>query len=182
MSNMITNLVPDAYAALNVVSRELVGFTPAVTRDSSADRLAIGQTLRSAVPPVNTAAKDITAAMSLPAAADQNISNISLTITKARAYPFSWSGEQQYAISQGPGLLTVNQQQIAQAGEIPGRCAEAARAPGRTLPVGDHVGAELGAHGFPQQIAHQVGKGVAVELAAHDHRRSRFVYHPSHHV
>lgn len=114
-ANTITNLIPDTYAALKVLSRELVGLIPAVNRDSRADRLAIGQTLRSASAPVNTAGKDITAAMSLPSAADQTISNNDFTITKARAFPFSWSGEQAYAVNQGPGILTINQQQIAQA-------------------------------------------------------------------
>lgn len=115
MPNTFTNLVPDAYAALNVVSRELVGLIPAVNRDSSADRLALGQTLRSAVAPVNTAGKDITPAMSLPSAADQTFTNEPLTITKSRAFPFSWTGEEQYSVSQGPGVLTLSQQQIAQA-------------------------------------------------------------------
>lgn len=115
MANTLTNLIPDAYAALNVVSRELVGLIPAATRDSKADQLAIGQTLRSPVAPVNTAGKDITPAMSLPAAADQVISNVPFTITKARAFPFSWSGEEQKAVDTGPGYLTISQQQIAEA-------------------------------------------------------------------
>ena len=111
----ISNLIPDAYAALNVVSRELVGFIPSVQRDSSADRLALGANLRSAVPPVNTAGLDIVPAMAFPSAANQAIANITFTIQKARAFPFSWSGEQQYSANTGPGYLTVNQQQIAQA-------------------------------------------------------------------
>lgn len=114
-ANTLTNLIPDTYAALKVVSRELVGLIPSVNRDSRADRLAIGQSLRSAVAPVNTAGKDITPAMSLPAAADQVMSSVPFTLSKVRAFPFSWSGEEQYAVQQGPGLLTLNQQQIAQA-------------------------------------------------------------------
>ena len=51
----LTNLIPDAYAALDVVSRELTGFIGSVTRDSTADRVAAGQTLRSIVAPVNSA-------------------------------------------------------------------------------------------------------------------------------
>jgi hypothetical protein len=114
-ANTLTNLIPDTYAALKVVSRELVGLIPAVNRDSRADRLALNQSLRSAVAPVNTAGKDITPAMSLPAAADQVMSSVPFTLTKMRAFPFSWSGEEQYSIAQGPGLLSINQQQIAQA-------------------------------------------------------------------
>lgn len=115
MSNTLTNLIPDAYAALDVVSRELVGFIPAVARDSSADRVALGATLRITQAPANTGGTDITPAMAFPAAADQTIGNKSFTITKSRAFPFSWSGSEQKAIDTGPGLLTVKQDQIAQA-------------------------------------------------------------------
>jgi hypothetical protein len=115
MANTLTNLIPDVYKALDVVSQELVGFIPAVTRDSSTDRVALNQTLRSFVTPANTAGADITPAMSIPAASDQTISNKSLTITKSRAFPFSWSGEEQYSVDQGPGYLNIRQDQIAQA-------------------------------------------------------------------
>ena len=115
MSNTLTNLVADAYSALDVVSRELVGFIPSVTRDASADRVAVGQNLRSFKTAANTAGKDITAAMAFPAIADQTVGNDNITITKARAFPFSWSAEEQYAVNQGAGTLSVAQDQIAQA-------------------------------------------------------------------
>lgn len=115
MANTLTNLIPDLYAALDVVSRELVGFIPAVTRDASADRLAANQTLRVPISPVNAAGGNATPAMSLPAAADQTFTNITVTISKSRFFPFSWSGEEQKAMDMGPGFLTLRQQQIAQA-------------------------------------------------------------------
>ena len=115
MANTLTNLIPDVYAALDVVSRELTGFIPAVARDSGADRVALNQTLRSPLTAANTAGGDITPAMALPSAADQTIGNKSLTITKSRFFPFSWTGEEMYSVSQGPGVLTIKQDQIAQA-------------------------------------------------------------------
>ena len=115
MANTLTNLIPDVYAALDVVSRELTGFIPAVARDSGADRVALNQTLRSPATAANTAGGDITPAMALPSAADQTIGNKSLTITKSRFFPFSWTGEEMYSVSQGPGVLTIKQDQIAQA-------------------------------------------------------------------
>jgi hypothetical protein len=115
MPNTLTNLIPDAYAALDVVSRELAGFIPAVMRDPTADRVAIGQTLRVAQAPANAAGGNNTPAMSLPSAADQTIGNKDLTISKSRFFPFSWSGEEQNAVDKGSGYLTIQQDQIAQA-------------------------------------------------------------------
>lgn len=115
MANTLTNLIPDLYAALDVVSRELVGFIPSVARSATADPVAKNQTLRISISPANAAGADITPAMSLPAAADQTIGNAALTITKVRKFPFSWSGEEQHAVNSGPGFLTIQQGQIAQA-------------------------------------------------------------------
>ena len=114
-NNTLTNLIPDAYAALDVVSRELTGFIPSVARDSRADMVAVGQTLRSIVAPVNASGADIVPAMSIPSALNQTIGNKSLTISKSRLYGFSWSGEDIMAVDKGPGYLTIQQDQIAQA-------------------------------------------------------------------
>jgi hypothetical protein len=114
MPNTLTNLIPDAYAALDVVSRELVGFIPSVTRDASADRIAVGQTLRSPLIPASSAS-DVTAAMSLPAAAYQTIANKSLTISKSRQVSFSWTGEEIKGLDAGPGSQNIVQGQFAQA-------------------------------------------------------------------
>ena len=115
MPNTLTNLIPDFYAALNVVSRELVGFIPSMARSATADQVAVGQNVRITSARKNTAGKDIVPAMAIPAAADQTIDNTTITITKSRAFPFSWNGEEQLAIDSGPGYLTVQQNQIAEA-------------------------------------------------------------------
>lgn len=114
-SNTLTNLIPDVYSALDVVSRELVGFIPAVTRDPTTDRAAIGQVVRSFVAPASTAT-DITPGVTPPDDGDQTIGNQSLQITKARRVPFRWNGEQTLGVNNGgPGSLSIQQQQIAQA-------------------------------------------------------------------
>jgi hypothetical protein len=54
--------------------------------------------------------------MAFPAAADQTIDNKTLTISKSRFAPFSWTGEEQRGVDNGgPGYLTLKQDQIAQA-------------------------------------------------------------------
>ncbi len=115
MANTLTSLIPDVYAALDVVSRELTGFIPAVARDSAADRLALNQSLRVPITPANAAGGNITPAMALPSAADQTIANKSITLTKSRFFPFSWTGEEQRSMDAGPGYLNIRQDQIAQA-------------------------------------------------------------------
>ena len=115
MANTLTNLIPDVYAALDVVSRELVGFIPSVYRDSRADRVAYNQTLRVPVAPANGAGGDISPAMSLPSIANQTIGNATIALSKQRYFPFSWSGEESYAMDAGPGYLSLKQAQIAQA-------------------------------------------------------------------
>ena len=115
MANTLTNLIPDFYAAMDVVSRELTGAIPSVMRDPSADRCALGATLRVPQTAANTAVGDITAAMAIPSAAYQTIGNAPFTIQKSRFAPFSWTGEEQSGVNGGPGYLTLKQDQIAQA-------------------------------------------------------------------
>ena len=114
MANTLSNLIPDVYSALDVVSRELVGVIPGVTRDPKADRVATGQTLRVPQTPTNTTAT-FTPSMAVPAAIDQTVANASLTLSKNKYAGFSWTGEEEYAVDQGPGILTIRQGQIAQA-------------------------------------------------------------------
>lgn len=109
-----SNLVPDAYAALAVVSREVTGSLMAVTRDARADRVAVNQSLRIPFSPSFTA-EDFTPAMSLPTASSETYTNVALTMTKQRRVKFTWTGEEAYAVNQGIGVLSLNQQNIAQA-------------------------------------------------------------------
>jgi hypothetical protein len=115
MANTLTNLIPDLYVALDVVSRELVGLIPAVTRDSGVERAAVGQTVRSFVAPASTAS-DIVPGVTPPDDGDQTIGNVPITITKSRRVPIRWNGEQTKGVNNGgPGAMSIKQQQIAQA-------------------------------------------------------------------
>jgi len=115
MANTLTNLIPDLYTALDVVSRELVGMIPGVTRDATGERAAIGQTVRVPIAPASTAA-DITPGVSAPNTGDQTFTNANFAITKSRAVPFRWAGEETLQMNNGgPGSLSMQQMQIAQA-------------------------------------------------------------------
>ncbi len=113
MANTLTNLIPDLYAAMDVVSRELVGFIPSVTIDGQITRAALNETVRSPVVPASTAT-DITPGVTPPDDGDQTIGNRTIIISKARRVPVRWNGEQTQGINNGPGVLTVRAQQFAQ--------------------------------------------------------------------
>lgn len=113
MSNTLTNLIPAAYQALDVVSRELVGLVSSVALEPSSDRVAKGQTVYSPVAPVNTQG-DITPAMTVTAASDQTIGTKSLTIDAYKVSGFNWTGEEAFSMDAGPGMVNLVRDQIAQ--------------------------------------------------------------------
>ncbi len=94
MANTLTGLIPTLYEALDVVSREMVGFIPAVARDTSAARAALGETI---LVPITTgqAAVDTVPGISAPNEGDQTINNIAMTIAKSKHVPIRWNGEEQ---------------------------------------------------------------------------------------
>jgi hypothetical protein len=115
MPNTLTNLIPTLYNALDVVSQELVGFIPAVSRDATFERAAVGQTVRSFATR-SAAADNITPGLTAPNDGDQTIDNVPVTITKARRVPIRWNGEEQLSLSApGIGAARILQDQFAQA-------------------------------------------------------------------
>lgn len=110
MANTLTSLTPTIYEALEVVSRELVGFIPAVSRNSSAERAALNQSILVPIAPA-VAAADNTPAVTAPNTGDQTIGNVSMTIDKSKHVPIRWNGEEQRGlINAGSyGGLLMNQ-------------------------------------------------------------------------
>ena len=100
MSNTLTNLQPDLYEALDVVSRELVGFIPSVTIDASVARAALNENVRSFATTAQVA-EDVTPAQLPPDDGDQVVNNVVITISKSRAVPFRWTGEEQKGVNHG---------------------------------------------------------------------------------
>jgi hypothetical protein len=115
MSNSFNNLVATVYTSLDTVSRELVGFIPAVTRDPVVARAAIGQTIMFPIAPASTS-RNIVPGQLPPDDGDQTIGNSTLTITKQKAVPFRWTGEENLSLNNGGiGRAAIQQDQISQA-------------------------------------------------------------------
>lgn len=114
MANTLTGLIPTIYTGLDVVSRELIGFIPNVQRDATAESGAVGQTVRSPVVPAADL-EDITAGAVPADSGDQTIGYADVQITKSKAYPIRWTGEEQLSVSQYGQYNTILAQQFEQA-------------------------------------------------------------------
>ena len=112
-SNTLTGLIPVLYEALDVVSREMVGFIPAVARNSSAERAALNEQILVPVALPQTA-QAITPAVVSPDTGDQTISNYPMTINNSYMVPVRWNGEQQKGFKNSGTYETVLRQQFEQ--------------------------------------------------------------------
>lgn len=112
MANTLTGLYPIMYNAMEVVSRELIGFVSAVSRDNTAEMAAVDQTVRSPVVPAMSAS-DITPANIAAAGTDQTIDYVDITISNQRKVTFNLTGEEERGLSSNNA--TIAQQRFAQA-------------------------------------------------------------------
>ncbi len=110
----LTSLIPTIHEAMDVVAREQVGLIPAVSRDSSAERAAIGQAVVSPVVGA-LAAEDLTVANVAADYPAETINNVQMQITKSRSVPFGINGEESRGLSNAGTLGSINQQRIEQA-------------------------------------------------------------------
>jgi hypothetical protein len=97
MANTLTGLIPTLYEALNRVSREMVGMIPAVTRDSSAERAAVNQVVRSPIGE-SGALEDVSPGVNPASSGDTTVTYADVTITKSKAAPIRWNGEEEKGI------------------------------------------------------------------------------------
>lgn len=114
MANTLTGLIPDLYQAIDVVSREMVGYVGAATRNMSAERAALNENVTVPLTPAGSAA-DNTPAVTPPDTGDQTIANVQLAITKSRHVPIRWNGEQTRGGQNAGWYGAVLRQQFAQA-------------------------------------------------------------------
>lgn len=111
-SNTLTGIMPTLYEAMNVVSREMVGFIPAVRRDSNAERAAVGQVVRS---PIGVAGEleDVTPGANPAASGGTTVGYTDIQITKSKAAPILWSGEEQRGVGTSGTLNDILRDQFA---------------------------------------------------------------------
>jgi hypothetical protein len=110
----LTGLIPVIYEAMDVVSREQVGFIRAVSQDFSAERAALNQTISSPVVGA-MAAEDLAPAAYAGDTPNQTINKVDMTISKARSVPFGITGEETKGLNSAGTKGNINRDRIAQA-------------------------------------------------------------------
>jgi len=108
MANTLTGLIPTMYAGMDIVSRELCGLCRAVSLDSKVESAAVNQTVRSPVVP-EADTEDITPGANPADSGDQTIGYADIKITKSKASPIRWTGEEELSISGILNPVLVNQ-------------------------------------------------------------------------
>lgn len=110
----LTGLIPTIYEAMDVVSREKVGFISAVSQDFSAERAALNQTISSPVVGAMVA-EDLAPAAYAADTPNQTINKVDMTISKSRSVPFGITGEETKGLQSAGTLQGINRDRIAQA-------------------------------------------------------------------
>lgn len=116
MANTLTAITPEIYEAMDIVAREQVGMIPAVNKNSNAERAAKGQTVTYPIVPAVTG-EDITPGDTPADSGDQTIGSGAMTISKSRAFPVRWTGEEEQLLRTGDSaqLANVTRDRFAQA-------------------------------------------------------------------
>ena len=113
-ANTLTNFLPTIYQALDIVSREMVGFVPAVTHNAGATRVAVGETITFPIAPA-VALTDNTPGTTAPDEGNQTIGSATLTIQKSQHASIRWAGEEQLGVANTGMFDQILRDQFAQA-------------------------------------------------------------------
>lgn len=98
----LTSLYPDIYKKMDQVSREMIGFLPAVSIDANMERAAKNQDIRTFVSNEATLS-DFAAGQNAPQANDQTVGNKTIAITKERVHNILLDGNNQKRLNSSYG-------------------------------------------------------------------------------
>ncbi|AZF88140.1 P22 coat-protein 5 family protein [Microcystis phage Me-ZS1] len=114
MANNLNNLIPHLLEALDVVSREMTGFVPAVNRDNTVERAALNQSVRVPVTGQEQSA-DNTPGVTAPNTGDTTVGEVDITISKSKHVPVRWNGEETRGLSNAGIFTSVQADRFYQA-------------------------------------------------------------------
>jgi len=110
--NNLTNLMPQLFAAKDIVSREMTGVIPASSRDATVDNVSVGQTVT--VPVARPRGLQDISPGNPPKGSGNDFDNVDIKIERMMsADPIVWNGDEES--SQGAMLNPMKMDQITQA-------------------------------------------------------------------
>ena len=115
MANTLTDLIPDLYEAVDVVSRELVGFIPSVNMNSSMERAALNESILIPVTRAAGTSQSNTPAVTAPDNGDAVVDNVPITISKSKFQPIRWNGEETKGLKNSGMFSSIFAERAAQA-------------------------------------------------------------------
>ena len=98
-----------------MVSRELTGFIPAVTRDSSIERAALNENVLVPVTQSFGASASNTAGVNAPDTGDATVDNVAVTISKSKHQPVRWNGEETKGLGNAGTFSSIQADRFFQA-------------------------------------------------------------------
>ena len=114
MANTLTNLIPTLRLAADQVSRELVGFIPAVMRNSTAEQASKDATIR--YPVVGAfSAGNVEAAATGPDPSAVSVGSGTMSIANSRNVTFFWEAEEERGLANAGYYQQILRDQFAQA-------------------------------------------------------------------
>jgi len=114
MANTLTSLIPTLYEAVDTVSRELVGFIPAVAKNSSAARAALNESILVPITPAITL-QTVTPGLYAADNGDDVIGNASITIASSKYAPVRFNGEETVGLGNAGTYSPIVRQRFEQA-------------------------------------------------------------------
>lgn len=97
-TNTLTGLIPTLYRAADTVARELVGFIPAVFKDSDVEQVAINQPISYPIVGTQTPVAIVPASTG-PDAGGQTITTGTMIMDKQYSTTFPWNGDEQRSLA-----------------------------------------------------------------------------------
>lgn len=113
MSNTLTPFIPDMFEAMDVISRELTGYIPAVSRSSTIARAAKDEAVKVPVTGAESSA-DNTPGVNAPDTGDTTLDNVSVTISKSKHVPVRFNGEETLGLENSGLFSTVQADRLYQ--------------------------------------------------------------------
>lgn len=99
--NTLTGCIPSIFAARDVVSREQIGITPAVTIDATSEQAALNQTVTVRQYPAIASSTAVTPGSYAPDSGGRTVNPVTMSITKVQMIPIQFTNEERKSIEAG---------------------------------------------------------------------------------